>query len=294
MLINKIKQRFFKLHSRTKKKTSGRNNTGRITVAHRGGGHKRKYMLIHRKPRFPEGYVIRFDYDPNRSTRAALVKLTQPSNTNHTFGYPYVYITATAGLNIWDRISNSVLTYHYIKNLKQNNSKILNSSDANFSLNLENTTPQIAKEVPVQGGNFLLRDFNVGDFVHNIEAFPGKGAQLIRAAGTFGKIIQKQDDFVIIELPSGQYRKISSLCKGFAGKCSNENNINISWKKAGKSRWKGIRPTVRGVAKNPIDHPHGGNTSGGCHPVTPWGRLTKGKPTRSKKKKSYIVSKIKF
>ena len=140
---------------------------------------------------------------------------------------------------------------------------------------------------------YFLKDFNVGDFVYNIELKPNKGGQLARSAGTCGQILQKnKEGFVLVKLPSGEHRLIPENCKAFLGVVSNEEHKNRVIAKAGRSRWLNKRPTVRGVAMNPIDHPHGGGegkTSGGRPSVTPWGHYTKGQPTRKKKKNKLII-----
>jgi len=154
---------------------------------------------------------------------------------------------------------------------------MINCKKKNLSIEYQFGTKQI-------GHRYSLDNLSVGDPIYNIEMYPQQGAQLVRAGGTSASILQKTKNFVTIKLPSGECRAIPKHCKAFFGSLTNEKHTQINWKKAGKSRWLNIRPTVRGVAKNPIDHPHGGNTSGGCLPVTPWAKLTKGKPTRSKKK----------
>lgn len=246
-----------------KKKFAGRNNTGRITVAHQGGGHKQLYRKIEFKGTFLQGTVIAFEYDPNRTAR--LAKICSINNNIKTF----FYILAPQNLKVLDVVSSSNL-----QNLKEN-------SDPNKIT--------VAKQI---GSCYYLNEFNIGDFLYNIEISPQKGGQIVRAGGSSGVVLQKTEEFATIKLPSGEHRLIPINCKAFFGNLANDSHKKLSWKKAGKSRWMNIRPTVRGVAKNPIDHPHGGNTSGGCHPVTPWARLTKGKPTRSKKKKNNLI--IKF
>jgi len=141
------------------------------------------------------------------------------------------------------------------------------------------------------GSFYKLTEFERGDSIYNIELWPNTGAKLVRAGGTFAQVLNKDKNFLTVKLPSKEHRLIPIDCKACFGSLSNENNRTTNWKKAGKSRWLNKRPTVRGVAKNPVDHPHGGNTSGGCHPVTPWARLTKGRPTRSKKKINKLILK---
>lgn len=262
MILSKYKKKIKYLFSR-KKKAAGRNNLGRITVAHQGGGHKRLYRKILLGGKFPPGIVINFEYDPNRSARIA--KICYKENNIKK----YYYILAPQRLNILDNIGSS------------ESFEIVTNSTDQFQ-----TT--VAKQV---GSCYFLHEFNVGDFIYNIEILPNTGGQLVRAGGTSAIVLQKALFFLTVKLPSGEHRMISTKCRAFFGNLSNENHKNIIWQKAGKSRWLNIRPTVRGVAKNPIDHPHGGNTSGGCHPKTPWARLTKGKPTRSKKKINKLILK---
>lgn len=257
MLLSKNKQKFNSLFIK-KKKNSGRNNTGRITVAHQGGGHKQKYRKILFNNQNTSCFVTGFEYDPNRT--AFLAKICTIQNNLQNFNF----VLAPQSLKILDPI-NPITSLNELKKLPVDLNKVT-----------------VLKKI---GSCYFLFEFRVGDFVYNVEISPNKGPQLIKAGGTFGVIIQKLNNFVTIKLPSGEFRLVPDTCRAYFGNVSNENHFNIIWKKAGKSRWLNIRPTVRGVAKNPIDHPHGGNTSGGCHPVTPWAKLTKGKPTRSKKKK---------
>ncbi len=237
-----------------KKKNAGRNNTGRITVYHQGGGHKRLYRKVAFKNTLEDGVVTNFEYDPNRSSYIA--KICYSKNEKKY----YYYILAPKNLNILDNISN-------------NDSNIIKSV----------------------GNRYFLKDFNIGDFVYNIELKPNKGGQLARSAGTYAQILQKtKNDYVLIKLPSGEHRLIPNNCKASLGVVSNEEHKHKIIKKAGQSRWLNKRPTVRGVAMNPIDHPHGGGegkTSGGRPSVTPWGRYTKGQPTRAKKKKNKLIIK---
>ena len=256
MILSRYKHKLKQLYLRKKSK-AGRNNTGHITVAHQGGGHSQFYRKILFKGNFSKGFVCNFEYDPNRTARIA--KICNIKNNVKFF----FYILAPQNLKIFDEIEN------YIPE------------------NLPSNYLTVSKQI---GSRYSLKELAVGDFVYNIELFPNKGGQLVRAGGSSAVILQKKENFLIIKLPSGEHRKLSNQCKAFLGNLANDTHTKIIWKKAGKSRWLNIRPTVRGVAKNPVDHPHGGNTSGGCHPVTPWARLTKGKPTRSKKK---IKKKIK-
>ncbi len=261
MLLSKLKKKEYYLLSR-KKKTAGRNNRGRITVAHQGGGHKQLYRNISFEGNFSSGIVTNFEYDPNRT--AFLAKICFLKNNKKSF----YYVLAPQNLQILDPLYNTTT----------DTKKIINPEDIT-------STKYI-------GSCYFLSELAVGDSIYNIELTPTKGSQLVRAGGTFAIILQKTEDFILVKMPSGELRKIPSQCKAFLGALANDTHNKVIWKKAGKSRWLNIRPTVRGVAKNPIDHPHGGNTSGGCHPVTPWAKLTKGKPTRSKKKQNPLIVKF--
>ncbi|MGE4497792.1 MAG: 50S ribosomal protein L2 [Deferribacterales bacterium] len=234
------------------KKTGGRNNHGRITTRHKGGGEKRKYRLIDFKRNKDEiaARVKTIEYDPNRSARIALVAYEDGEKR---------YILAPIGMNVGDVIHSGQSA-----DIKPGNAK-------------------------------ALKDIPVGTVVHNVELRPGKGGQLARSAGTYAQLLSKEGAYCHLRLPSGEIRLVKAECKASIGQVSNQDHENVSLGKAGRSRWLGIRPTVRGVAMNPVDHPHGGGegrTSGGRHPVTPWGKPTKGYKTRSKKKPSnkYIVS----
>ncbi len=255
MLLSKYKTKIYSLLNR-KKKNAGRNNTGRITVAHQGSGHKQLYRKVSFKENFDQGSVVNIEYDPNRSSYIAKIcSIDIQSNKK------YYYILSPKNLKILD-----IITPTYLNIKKDYNQK--------------------------QYGNFYyLNEFKVGDFIYNIELLPNKGGQIVRSAGTFAQILQKSNDFVTVSLPSGEHRLIPSNCKACFGNVSNEDHYNTIIKKAGRSRWLNRRPTVRGVAMNPIDHPHGGNTSGGRHHKTPWSRLTKGQPTRSWKKKNKMIIK---
>lgn len=261
MLLSKYKIKHKYLCNR-KKKNAGRNNTGRITVAHQGGGHKQTFRQISFKPTYKNGFVTAFEYDPNRTARLAKICFFE------NFQKKYAYILAPQNLKILDIIEN-------------------NTTEQN-SLNIWKLST--LKQV---GSCYFLKDFSIGDYIYNIEINLKHGAQFVRAGGTSAVVLQKSNEHVTIKLPSGEHRLVPSNCKAFFGNLANENHLKVIWKKAGKSRWLNIRPTVRGVAKNPIDHPHGGNTSGGCHPVTPWARLTKGKPTRKKKINKLILKRSK-
>jgi large subunit ribosomal protein L2 len=231
------------------KRFNGRNNLGKITIQHKGGGHKRLYRLINfNRSLNIEGYVFKILYDPNRSANIALIKNNLINN----------FIIAPEGLIIGQ----------YIKS----------SSNANL----------------VIGNALPLNKITIGSLIHNISLFPKTKGKLIRSAGTYAQLIQKIDDkYVKIRLNSGKSKLILLSCYATLGIVSNINYKIKKKNKAGRSRWLNKRPIVRGVAKNPVDHPHGGGegkTSGGRPSVTPKGKLTKGVPT--KKKKKYVKSKI--
>ncbi len=233
------------------KKTGGRNNQGRITVRHIGGGVRAKYRLIDFK-RNKEGIdakVERIEYDPNRSALIALVVYADGERR---------YIIAPAGLEVGDTIMSGDLA-------------------------------------TIKKGNCLsLRSIPVGTTIHCVELKPGKGAQLLRSAGCSGQIVAKESVYTTIKLRSGEVRKVLTACKAVVGEVSNSEHSLRALGKAGASRWRGIRPTVRGVAMNPVDHPHGGGegrTSGGRHPVTPWGVPTKGYKTRHNKRTDRFIIK---
>ena len=232
-----------------KKQNSGRNNLGRITVRHRGGGHKKHYRIIDFK-RVKDGIpatVERIEYDPNRSARIALILYADGQRA---------YIIAPDDLCIGD---------------------ILESGKSSI----------------IKTGNCLeLKDIPLGSVVHCVELFPGKGAQLSRSAGTSVQVIAQEGRYVTLRLRSGEIRRVLSECRATLGSVSNAEHQLRSIGKAGAKRWMGIRPTVRGVAMNPIDHPHGGGegkTSGGRHPVTPWGVPTKGYRTRKNKRNEHLI-----
>ena len=225
------------------KRSGGRNNRGRITCRHVGGGHKRRYRIIDfkRDKRGIPARVTSIEYDPNRSARIALLTYADGEKR---------YILAPKELEVGDAI---------------------------------NAGPGSE----IRPGNALpLADIPLGTLVHNVELKPGKGGQLARSAGTYAQLLAKEGDYAALRLPSGEVRKVRMECYATVGQVGNEDHENIKLGKAGRARWLGIRPTVRGVAMNPIDHPHGGGegrTSGGRHPVTPWGVPTKGKKTRTNK-----------
>jgi large subunit ribosomal protein L2 len=234
-----------------KTKTGGRNNFGRITCRHKGGGHKKLYRIVDfKRAKFDvEATVERIEYDPNRTSHIALIKYQDGELS---------YIIAPDGLEIGQ--------------------KLISSASADIKV-----------------GNCLpLKNIPVGTIVHNVEMKPGKGGQIARSAGSFVQIAGKDAGRVLVKLRSGELRLVAEDCLATVGIVSNGEHQNSTIAKAGRSRWKGIRPTVRGVAMNPIDHPHGGGegkTSGGRHPVTPWGKSTKGKKTRNNKRTSSMIVK---
>ncbi|MCL2503197.1 MAG: 50S ribosomal protein L2 [Coriobacteriia bacterium] len=228
-------------------KKGGRNNNGRITTRHQGGGHKRRYRRIDFK-RDKDGIpatVATIEYDPNRSARIALLHYVDGEKR---------YILAPKGLKVGDKISSG-------------------------------------KGADIKPGNALvLSDIPVGTVVHAVELKPGKGAALARSAGTSIQLMGKEGNYAIVRMPSSEMRRVLITCRATIGEVGNADHSNISIGKAGRNRHLGKRPTVRGTAMNPVDHPHGGgegkNKSAGRHPVTPWGVPTKGHRTRSKKKAS--------
>ena len=231
-------------------KNGGRNNNGRITVRHIGGGHKHHYRVIDFK-RTKDGIpakVERLEYDPNRSANIALVLYADGERR---------YILAPKGVQAGDAI-------------------------------------QSGADAPIKAGNALpMRNIPVGSTVHNVELKPGKGGQLARSAGAYAQIVARDGAYVTIRLRSGEMRKVLSEGRATIGEVGNSEHMLRELGKAGASRWRGVRPTVRGVVMNPVDHPHGGGegrTSGGRHPVSPWGQPTKGFKTRKNKRTDkYIV-----
>lgn len=226
-----------------KSKTGGRNNAGRITTRHRGGGHKQLYRNVDFKRRKDGivGRVERIEHDPNRSAFIALVVYADGERQ---------YIIAPRGV--------------------QPGAEVVSGRDA-----------------PIRVGNSLpLRNIPVGTTVHCIEMKPGKGAQIARAAGSSAQLVAREGTYATLRLRSGEMRKVPYDCRATIGEASNAEHNLAKLGKAGAKRWRGVRPTVRGVAMNPVDHPHGGGegrTSGGRHPVSPWGMPTKGYKTRSNK-----------
>ncbi len=232
------------------KKTGGRNSYGRVTLRHRGGGHKRRYRLIDFK-RDKEGVpakVASIEYDPNRTVRIALL---------HYLDGEKRYILAPQELRVGDEVVSS-------------------------------------PEADIKPGNALpLSQIPAGTLVHNIELKPGKGGQMARAAGAYAQLMAKEGDNAHLKLPSGEVRMVPLACRATVGQLSNVEQENVSMGKAGRKRWLGRRPHVRGVAMNPVDHPLGGGegkSSGGRHPVSPWGWPTKGYKTRKPKPSDrYII-----
>lgn len=232
-----------------KSRKGGRNNTGRITVRHQGGGHKRHYRLVDFK-RTKDGIpatVERLEYDPNRTANIALIRYADGERA---------YILAPKNLQAGDTVESG-------------------------------------SGVAIKAGNTLpLRNIPVGTIVHGVEMRPGKGAQIARSAGAYVQIAGKEGSYVLVKLRSGEMRKIHIECRATVGEVGNAEHSLRKLGKAGAKRWRGVRPTVRGVAMNPVDHPHGGGegrTSGGRHPVTPWGVPTKGKKTRSNKRTNNMI-----
>jgi len=234
---------------RSLKKTGGRNNLGRVTSRHRGGGHKRRYRMIDFR-RDKDGVpakVASIEYDPNRSARIALLHYVDGEKR---------YILAPVGLKVGDAVMSG-------------------------------------SQAEIRPGNAMaLQDMPLGMTIHNIELYPGKGGQLVRGAGTAAQLMAREGKYAQIRLASGEMRLVLVTCRATIGQVGNADHENISIGKAGRSRWLGRRPRVRGVAMNPVDHPHGGGegkTSGGRHPVTPWGVPTKGYKTRRNKRTSKYI-----
>jgi large subunit ribosomal protein L2 len=232
------------------KKSGGRNCHGRITSRHIGGGHKQKYRLIdfRRDKAEVPGKVVSIEYDPNRTSRIALIQYDDGEKR---------YITAPNKVGVGDVV------------ISGNN-------------------------VDIKPGNAVpLKNMPLGSLIHNLELKIGRGAQMIRSAGTYGQLMAKEEGYAQVRLPSGEVRKVLLACKATIGQVGNIDHENISIGKAGRARWHGRRPKVRGVAMNPVDHPMGGGegkSSGGRHPCTPWGVPTKGHKTRTNKSTDkYIV-----
>ena len=232
-----------------KAKNGGRNNAGRITRRHSGGGHKQKYRVIdfkRNKDNIP-ATIERLEYDPNRSANIALLKYADGERR---------YIIAPAKVQAGDEVISG-------------------------------------DNAPMKPGNCLpLRNIPMGSTVHCVEMKPGKGAQMARSAGTSVQLVAREGQYATLRLRSGEMRKVLSDCRAVLGEVSNSEHSLRSLGKAGAARWRGIRPTVRGVAMNPVDHPHGGGegrTSGGRHPVSPWGTPTKGYKTRTNKRTDNLI-----
>ena len=226
-------------------KKGGRNNRGRITVRHQGGGHKRRYRIIDfRRDKWEvPGRVAHIEYDPNRSAHIALIHYADGEKR---------YILHPVGLAVGDTIISS------------------NGAD-------------------IRPGNCMeLLSVPLGTFVHNVELQNGRGGQLCRSAGSYAQVMAKEGGYVLLRLPSGELRNVWGKNRGTVGQVGNLDHENVVIGKAGRSRWLGVRPTVRGVVMNPVDHPHGGGEgkAKGRHPVTPWGLPTKGARTRQRKKAS--------
>ena len=232
-------------------KTGGRNNYGRVTSRHIGGGHKRKYRIIDFKRNKTDiaAKVIAIEYDPNRSANIALLSYADGEKT---------YILAPDGISVGDQII-------------------------------------AGDNVDIQPGNCLpLINIPLGTVIHNIEMKIGKGAQMVRSAGTSAQLMAKEGNYVLVRLPSGEVRKFNKLCRACIGQVGNREHESEKLGKAGRKRWLGKRPHVRGVAMNPVDHPMGGGegkSSGGRHPCTPWGYPTKGYKTRTNKSTDKFIVK---
>lgn len=227
------------------RRSGGRNNTGRVTVWQRGGGHKRRYRLVdfrRDKDNVP-GRIAAIEYDPNRTARIAVVAYADGEKR---------YILAPLNLKVGDKV----------------------------------VTADTADILP--GNTMKLGAIPLGTFVHNVELHIGRGGQLCRSAGAFAQVMAKEGEWVLVRLPSGELRQVHERCRATIGQVGNLDHENVIIGKAGRSRWMGKRPIVRGSAMNPIDHPHGGGEGRGKgnHPVTPWGKPTKGYKTRSRKKPS--------
>ena len=235
------------------RKTGGRNNAGRITTRHIGGGHKRKYRVIdfRRDKLEVPGKVAGIEYDPNRSANIALIAYADGEKR---------YILAPAGLRAGDTVVAS------------------RKADAEIK----------------EGNTLPLKLIPLGTFVHNVEMKPGKGGQMARSAGSYAQVVAKEGDYGHLRVPSGEVKLIHLACTATIGQVGNIDHENVDWGKAGRSRWRGVRPTVRGTAMNPVDHPLGGGegrTKGGRHPCSPWGQLAKGLKTRKNKRTDKFIVK---
>lgn len=240
------------------KKSGGRNNHGRLTSRHRGGGHKRKYRIIdfRRKKHGVVAEVVGIEYDPNRSARIALLKYTDGE---------LAYILAPVGLGVGAKVVSG-----------------------------EAAEPSVGNALP-------LKSIPLGSSIHNLEIIPGRGAQMVRSAGSQAILSSREGGYAFVKLASGEIRKIHEECFATIGQVGNVEHMNVSSGKAGRTRWLGVRPTVRGMVMNPIDHPNGGGNGkskgggGRQHPTSPWGQLAKGFKTRRKHKASdrFIVQRKK-
>jgi large subunit ribosomal protein L2 len=230
-------------------RSGGRNNAGRISTRHVGGGHKQHYRIVdfRRNKDGIQGVVERLEYDPNRSAHIALVKYIDGERR---------YILAPKGVKAGDPISSGV-------------------------------------DAPIKPGSALpLRNIPVGTVIHNIELKPGKGGQIARSAGVSAQLVAREGTYATLRLKSGEMRRVLAECRATIGEVGNSEHSLRSLGKAGAKRWRGVRPTVRGVVMNPVDHPHGGGegrTSGGRHPVSPWGVPTKGHKTRKNKRTDKMI-----
>lgn len=232
-------------------KSGGRNNNGRVTARHRGGGHKRKYRIIDFKRDKDDilAKVASIEYDPNRTANIALLHYADGEKR---------YILAPANLTVGETIVSG-------------------------------------EHVDIRPGNSCpLMNIPLGTHVHNIELRKGGGGQIVRSAGSYAQLMAKEGKFALLKLPSGEVRMVRQECRATIGQTGNNEQEKVSLGKAGRSRWRGRRPKVRGVAMNPVDHPHGGGegkSSGGRHPVTPWGKPTKGYKTRGRKQSDKLIVK---
>lgn len=238
----------------SKKRTGGRNHTGKITTRHIGGGHKKRYRIIDfRRDKFEiPGKVDGIEYDPNRSANIALIHYADGEKR---------YILSPLGLKVGDTVIASMKPDTEIK----------------------------------EGNSLPLKFIPLGTFVHNVEMKPGKGGQLARSAGNYAQLVAKEGGYGHVRLPSGGVRLINLLCMATIGQVGNIDHENITIGKAGKPRWQGVRPTVRGTAMNPVDHPLGGGegrSKGGRHPCSPWGQLSKGMKTRKNKRTDKFIIKL--
>ena len=254
--ITKTKQE--KKLTETIKRTGGRNNQGRITMRHIGGGHKRRYRIIDfkRSRRDAIAEVVSIEYDPNRTARIALLKYEDGEKA---------YILAPVGLEVGQKVVAG-----------------------------EKADPNVGNALP-------LKAIPLGTSIHNIEFIPGRGGQIVRSAGSVAVLANREGGYALVKLASGEIRRINENCFATVGQVGNSDHINVSSGKAGRSRWLGIRPHVRGMVMNPVDHPMGGGQGkskgggGRHHPMSPWGQLAKGFKTRRKHKPSdtFIVQRRK-